>query len=385
MNDHFPVVCFIVCDNGPATHFLQFARDLLDDDHLRIDIYANEFVLSIFQDLQSCDGIRLFHFSLDQQNTEEEQDTLANELLDNCIISGARTIIVDIANKFDRKLQDVFNQRDMRSHSIRFWCYYDNSEAYVPGGYSIQAEEMIQSSQNILFANMNLVQCKSKIFSSPSITINLDGKNVEGIGYYPIERAEVLRRRRAIERETLRTKYGLNSAEYIFLYWGGNNETYYEQAFPTFLSLLSQIDAKSLENVLFIIHQHPAAKKENRDGLFFREWLSKNTHIQAVLSPLTSDEAQIVADAILYYQTSASPQFALLGLPIMQIGHEVYEDVLVKYHLCETATNSVQLIDGLNVMKEKSNLTEQTHQIQLIHDAIGYTSNWLENLRRVIS
>lgn len=377
MYDHSPIVCFIVCDNGPAVHFLQFARDLLDDNHLRIDIYANESVLSIFQDLQSCDGIRLFHFSLDQQNTEEKQDKLANELIDNCVVSGARTIIVDIANEFDRKLQNVFNQRDMRSHPIRFWCYYDNSEAYVPGGYSIQAEEMIKLSQNILFANMNLVQC--------NISINLDGKNVQGIGYYPIGTAEILRRRRVIERETLRTRYGWNSIEYIFIYWGGNNKTYYEQAFPAFLSLLSQIDVKSVENILFIIHQHPAAKKRNQDGLFFREWLSKNAHIQAILSPLTSDEAQILADAILYYQTSAAPQFALLGLPTMQIGHEVYEDVLVKYHLCETATNSDQLIDGLKVMKEKSNLTEQTHQIQLIHDAIGYTSNWLENLRKVIS
>lgn len=379
MSDSFSLVCFIVCDNGPAIHFHQFAQNLFNDNHSRIDIYANESVRSIFDDLQSCDGIRVFHFSLDQENTDEKQVQLANELLDNCEMSGTRTIIVDIANKFDCTLQDVFNQRSMKSAPIRFWCYYDNPEGYVPGGYSIQAEAMIKLSSNILFANMNLVQPTS------NITINFDGKNIQGIGYYPIKTAEILRRRRIIEREILRRQFGWNSMKYIFLYWGGNSKTYHEQAFPAFLSLLSQIDAKLLENILFIIHQHPAARKQNQDGLVFHQWLSINSHIQAILSPFTSDEVQIIADGILYYQTSAAPQFALLDVPIMQIGHEVYEDILVKYHLCEIAMNSAQFIDGLKVMKEKHDQPDQTHQIQLIHHAIGYTSNWLENLRKVIS
>ncbi|CAF4639264.1 unnamed protein product, partial [Rotaria magnacalcarata] len=43
--------------------------------------------------------------------------------------------------------------------------------------------------------------------------------------------------------------------------------------------------------------------------------MQKN-YIQAIISTLkTSDQAQIVADAALYYQTSMAPQFSLIGLP----------------------------------------------------------------------
>jgi len=214
--------------------------------------------------------------------------------------------------------------------------------------------------------------------------INLNDKNIQGVGYYPIETAEKLQKQREIEREILRTKYGWNNIKYIFIYFGGNNKAYYEQAFPIFLSSLSQIDKNLLKNILFLIHQHPVAKKQNHDGLLFQQWLPKNDHIQIALSQLTSDEAQIIADGILYYQTSMAPQFALIGLPIIQIGHEIYEDILVKHNLCKTATNSIELMNGLKVLREKYYLSNEIQQKQLIYNAIGYTSDWPQNLQNVI-
>jgi hypothetical protein len=383
MHDHLPLVCFIVCDSGPATHFAQFAENLLVEGDVRIDIYASGPALVKFQDLHLSEGIRLFRFLLDELSNEEEQN-LAIELLDNCVMEGAQTIIVDIANNFDRKLQEAFNKLAVESHDIRFWCYYDNPEEYVPGGYSIRSGETIKSSQNILFANMNFIKRDSKIISLPNITISLSDKNIQGIGYYPIETAERLQQRREIEREILRSKYGWNQIKYLFVYFGGNNKAYYEQAFPTFLSSLSQLNKELLENSLFLIHQHPAAKIQNSDGRLFQRWLLKNTHIQATLSQLTTDEAQVIADGVLYYQTSMAPQFALIGLPIMQVGHEVYEDILVKHSLCETATNSIELMNGLKVLKEKSHLSNQLQKKQLIYDALGYTPDWPQNLRNVI-
>jgi hypothetical protein len=382
MHDHLPLLCFIVCDSGPATHFLEFAKILIPQGKLRIYIYASGSALSKLKDLPLPDGIRLFPFISDELTIDKEQN-LAVELLNNCIIQGAQTIIVDIANKFNIKLQSAFNELDIALQNIRFWCYYDNPEEYVPGGYSIKSGEMIKLSQNILFANMNLVKNDSNIFSLPDVTINLHGKNIQGIGYYPIETAERLQKRRGIEREILRSKYDWNNIKYLFVYFGGNNKAYYEQAFPIFLSSLSQIDKQLLEDIVFLIHQHPAAKHQNQDGLLFQTWLSKNTHIRAALSQLTSDEAQVIADGVLYYQTSMAPQFALIGLPIMQVGHEVYEDILVKHSLCETATNSHQFTNGLKILKNKSHLSNEKKQ--LIYDAIGYKSDWSQNLYNAIS
>ncbi len=383
MYDHLPLVCFIVCDSGPANHFSEFAKNLLAEGNLRIDIYASELALTKFQDLNLLDGIRLFHFILDGLSHEEEQK-LAIEILDSCLMNGVQTIIADIANKFDVKLQEAFNKHDIASHNIRFWCYYDNPDDYVPGGYSIRSEKMIKLSQNILFANMNLIKSDSKIFSLPNMMIDLDDKNIRGIGYYPIHTADKLQKRREIERERLRIKYGWKNINYILIYFGGNNKTYYEQAFPTFLSSLSQIDQNLLKNILFLIHQHPAAKIQNHDGLLFQQWSLENPQIQIALSQLTSDEAQVVADGVLYYQTSMAPQFALIGLPIIQIGHEIYEDILVKHNLCKTATNSIELLNGLKILKEKSHLFNEIQQKQLIYDAIGYRSNWSQNLRNII-
>ncbi|CAF1072110.1 unnamed protein product [Rotaria sp. Silwood1] len=384
MYDHLPLVCFIVCDNGPAIHFAEFAKKFLAIGKLRIDIYASELVIGKFQDLVLLDGIRIINFMLDGLKNEEKQ-TLAIDLINNCVSENARTIIVDIANKFNLELQLAFNKLKTSLCNIRFWCYYDNPEEYVPGGYSIRSEEMIKLSQNILFANINLIKRNSKIFSLPNIEINLDDKNIQGIGYYPIDIAENLQQRRELERNKLREKYHWNQIKYLFVYFGGNNQVYYEQAFPTFLSFLSCIDMNLCKDILFIIHQHPAAKIENQDDLLFQKWLLTNrSSIQVVLSPLTTDEVQIIADGILYYQTSMASQFVLIDLPIMQVSNKIYEDILVKYNLCEIATNSIEFMNGLKILKEKTQLSKSIQEKQLIYDAIGYKFDWFQNLQNVI-
>ncbi|CAF1529459.1 unnamed protein product [Adineta steineri] len=80
-----------------------------------------------------------------------------------------------------------------------------------------------------------------------------------------------------------------------------------------------------------------------------------------------------------------APQFVLLGLPTMQIGHEIYHDILVKYNLCYTAINSTELRIGLTAMKRKNASIDDIEQHkQLIYNAIGYTSEWSTNLRHII-
>ncbi|CAF3378763.1 unnamed protein product [Rotaria socialis] len=384
MRDHLPLVCFIVCDNGPAAHFIEFTQHLVANGKLRVDIYASESVRAKFKDLSLSDEVTLFHFKLGGLTNKQEQ-SLALEIIKNCFIREAKQIIVDIANEFNIKLHAAFDKLDLMSCNSRFWCYYDNPEQYVPGGYSIRSGEMIKSSRNILFANINLVERESKIFSLPNVQINLKNKNIRGIGYYPIEIAEELHQRRQIERNLLRKKYGWNNIKYLFIYFGGNNQVYYEQAFPIFLSFLSSsIDNQFCKDILFLVHQHPAAKLENRDGLLLQQWLINNRSSQVMLSSLTSDEAQLLADGILYHQTSMAPQFALIGLPVMQVTHQIYEDSLVKHNLCEIATNSIEFSNGLKLLKEKSQSSNFIEHKKLIYDAIGYRFDWVQNLENII-
>lgn len=379
------LVCFVVCDGGPAGHFAAFATNLYAQNLLQISIYATGPALTKLKDAHLPDGIQLVPFTIDELD-RDQQEKVATQLIDNCMKQGARTIIIDIGNKFDALFQSITSKYNLPPDTIRFWCYYDNPEAYVPGGYSIKTEETIKVSNYILFANMNLAQVDSNIYSLPEKKIDVANKTVQGIGYYPVTEVEKLLQQREIEKDTLRVQNGWSDIKHLFVYFGGNNEEYFAQAFPAFLSILSQLDKNSLEDILFLVHQHPAAKKLNRDVLLLQEWLSKNNHIQIVISTLkNSDQAQIIADATLYYQTSMAPQFSLLGLPTMQVGHEVYEDVLVKNKLCYTATNPNELAVGLIEMKKKIESVDELQQRkELIYNAIGYTSEWPNNLYRII-
>ncbi|CAF3721486.1 unnamed protein product [Rotaria sp. Silwood1] len=379
------LVCFIVCDGGPAGHFAAFATNLFNQNELQIIIYATEPALTKLKNSHLPNDIQLLSFTV-EDGDRKQQEQVATQLIDNCLKQGAHSIIIDIGNKFDAIFQLVSSKRNLPTDMIRFWCYYDNPEPYVPGGYSIKTEETIKASQYILFANMNLAKIDSIIYSLPEKSIDLTNKTVQGIGYYPVVEVEKLLQQRELERDTLRVQNNWTNIKHLFVYFGGNNDVYFDQAFPTFLSNLSQIDKNIIQDVLFVLHQHPAAKKQNRDGLLFQEWLSKNNHIQGILSTLkTSDQAQIIADAALYYQTSMAPQFVLLGLPTMQVGHEIYHDILVKFNLCYTATNTIELAVGLTSMKERSYSSNKIQQPkELIYNAIGYTSDWPKNLHRVI-
>ena len=81
---------------------------------------------------------------------------------------------------------------------------------------------------------MNLIKHDSKIFSLPDIQIDLHGKSIEVISYYPINRAEKL-----YQRQILQNKNNLNHIKYVFVYFGGNNQIYYKHALPIFFAFFS--------------------------------------------------------------------------------------------------------------------------------------------------
>jgi hypothetical protein len=371
-------VCLIACHGGPADHFATFVENLSGDVG-SIEIHASGPALKKFQER----GIEVkFPFSIDNISPEDE-DVLAEQIAKIC--SKASVIITDVGHAFDIKVQKALARQV--AHIPRL-AYYDNPESYVPGGYSAVAAEVMLAASGILFANSTLA--KTPIFQEPGKEIDFGSREKVGIGYYPINQAEKIANRRAAEqlsmRQILFAKNGLvDAGQKVLVYFGGNNEEYFSKAFPAFLSLLEEgMKQSDFSNLVIVIQQHPGAKGKNIDGNMVSAWMDKyNKTGQAprmILSDFSSDDAQTIADGALYYQTSMGPQFVLAGIPTIQIGHETFEDILIRNQLSPSVTDVVQfisVIDGLTHQKKET-------PREVIFKGLGIKADWLPTLEKAI-
>lgn len=200
-----PAVCFIVCDEGPSSDFAVFSRSLLGESNIKAIIHATGPALVKFKDSHLPADIMLLPFTIDDFN-REQQERFAKELTNDCLKRDVRVIMTDIGNKFDAVFHNVLSIYELPSDRIHCWCYYDNPEAHVPGGYSAKAKETIEASKYVLFANMNLIKPDAHIYSIPERKIRLVDKTIRGIGYYPVADMETLQEQRDIEEDTLKAQ-----------------------------------------------------------------------------------------------------------------------------------------------------------------------------------
>jgi hypothetical protein len=131
-------ICFIACHGGPADHFATFTENLTNKGY-QVQVYASGPALKKLQDRR----IEAIPFFLENQSAEE--------VAKKC--SGAAVVITDVGNDFGEVLHKSL--AEFASKSARF-AYYDNPEAYVPGGYSSSAAKAMRVAQKVLFANANL-------------------------------------------------------------------------------------------------------------------------------------------------------------------------------------------------------------------------------------
>lgn len=368
-------ICFIACHGGPADHFSTFAEDLMSKGYT-VEIYATGPALKKFQDRKIE---HLTSFALENRSEQE----LARELAEKC--RGANVIITDVGHIFNLPLQNALKEQTPESLRI---AYYDNPEPYVPGGYSTVAAKVMQAAQVVLFANANLA--KETLYEAPSKEVQLASRKKIGLGFYPLQQAEKIAHRRKEEKNQVRaqlfSKYGLEDrGQKILVYSGGNNEEYFSKAFPAFLQFLKAASEEGdLSNYVILLQQHPGAKEKNEDGKSMERWaasLNKEAKApQFFLSSLSSDDVQVCADAMLYYQTSMGPQFVLEGIPTIQVGHEIYHDLLVKQGLCATATNAKEFGDALADLKEAQ---ETKSSKEKILEGLG-VEDWSERLKEVV-
>ncbi len=368
-------ICFVACHGGPADHFATFA-DHLANDGAQVKVYASGPALDKLQNR----GLEVIPFAIEGL-TEGEQKACAIQMAQEC--SKAAVVITDVGHSFDVVLQKTLAEKAPEVLRI---AYYDNPEPYVPGGYSQVAAQVMLAAQKVLFANSHLK--KGDIYEQRESKVELPLARRVGLGYYPVAGAEKVAIRREKEHRSMRAKV-LTSLKLedknqkILVYFGGNNEEYFKEAFPAFLNLLiSGIKQTDLSNTIVVLQQHPGAKSKNLDVQALDEWIKQYGGMggcpKMVISDKNSEDMQVVADGALYYQTSMGPSFALAGIPMVQVGHKIYEDILVKGNLCASATNVTDFIKALQDLNPTP-VSEAKRKIIL--DNLGIREDWFEILK----
>jgi hypothetical protein len=364
-------VCLVACHGGPADHFATFATELTKAGH-SVQIYASGPALKKLQERQ----VRaLIPFSTD--------DPLAAlKIARQC--SAATVVITDVGHVFDLSLHEALSRYPSK---VRRLAYYDNPEPYVPGGYSEVAAKVMRIAQEVLFANATLAT--SPVFEAPGQEISLLPTQKIGLGFSPLDQAKKIADRRARDQAQLRSHFFAqrrlaDQGQKIFVYTGGNNEEYFTRAFPALLQFISAASQQQdLSHLILLLQQHPGAKQGNRDGTQLQEWLSRHKRQASLptvaISDLTSDDAQVLADGILYNQTSMAPLFVLAGIPTFQVGPEPYPDLLVKNHLCITVTSGEHLRAALTSPQARPLTSEEA-----IQRGLGFDPNWAQTLIKTI-
>ncbi len=370
------VVCFIACHGGAANHFATYATDLSSRGYT-VEVYATGPALKKFQEW-SISGLK--EFSLDEENSQEQ---IAEEIAKKC--RGADVVITDVGHSFDLAIQKALARV---APVVKRIAYYDNPEPYVPGGYSEIASEVMQEADKVLFANLHLA--KTPIYKTPHKRVSLPEDRKIGLGYYPLEQAQKLATRRAYEHVKMREKFLVEhnlveEEQKIFVYVGGNNTAYFSKAFPAFLRFMAELSSEQdLSKVIVILQQHPGAKIRNTDGALLEQWIrrygSNERSAKVFISKETTENSLVLADALFYYQTSMGPQFALAGIGSVQVGHECYEDILVKNRLCLVANSAKDLSIAIQAFQENTPKVP----IETVTKMLGIRSSWSENLIKLI-
>lgn len=363
-------MCCVVCHGGPADHFATLLPEL-QKRGVQLHIHATPGVMAKFKDVDLQVDV------LNLNNTSLSEIEVARNLAKEC--SKVSVLLTDLGNSFEISLQQAF--KEYNPHVKRL-VYYDNPESYVPGGYSEMAYATIQIADRALFSNSNLT--RSPLYINKEKESDLPFDKRFGIGYYPMSRVQEIRKKRLEEKKTnsMRLKFFhehqiQGKDKKILVYFGGNNDEYYKFAFPAFQKFLANsIEQSNLSHLVFVIHQHPAAKNSNCDWNYIKAWVQEiGSNPKAptiILSQWDSNQIQTIADCALYYQTSMAAQFALAGIPTMQVGHEIYEDILVKNKAIPSIVNTDTLVETLvkgNWEGSQSDLESLTEYLGIRHDS----------------
>lgn len=318
---------------------------------------------------KKLDERKIEYISFDPSVLRENMDKLSEMVAK--IGENTRRVITDCGHALAEKIHRCLLEAAPHIERV---VYYDNPEPFVPGGYSEETAKAIQLAQVILFANKNLVG--KELLRAPAMPISLEGKELKGIGYYPFERIEKLRAMRiSSSKEELRAhffqQHGIkDKGQKVVIYFGGANEEYYTKAFPAFCAIVTE-SLKELDNILFVIQQHPRAHTEDGDRDVKQ---LPNQEGLIISSERDSTKLLSFADVALYYQTSMAIEFVLANIPTIQIGHEPFNDLAVRSGVVPVVSTEDSFLQKLQVALDAPPLSEE--QLQKIQNMMGLDKNW---------
>ena len=357
------LVYLITCHAGPAAHFAAFAKELTQRGY-QVEILATGPALKSLEPF----ALRDFNPNNLDLNDSASQEKLAIKIAES--LKPEAILMTDVGHPFMAKIQEQVAKRSPHIHRL---AYYDNPEAYVPG-YSQTAAKVMATAEKVLFANANLAT--EELYISPGSPLSLPQEKRLPIGYYPLESASNLQKarkqqQREIRKQFLERHHMQETGQKILVYFGSNSEAYFNQALPAFLRILQEAHLKASQ-YLILLQQHPGAKEQNIDGKMAKG-------MPLIISDLRSEEVQVLSDAALYYQTSMGPQFAIAGIPTIQIGHEIYPDILVRNKIAPSITTT----DAFKSALQELDTQKQTDEKKLFDD-LGVMKNWADQLETAL-
>lgn len=369
----FASICFFALHGGPADHFATYG-EALEKEERAVHYYAAG---PAYKTLKNR-AVEEIVFVVEADGA----DKVADQLIKRCAEPGSM-LITDMGHPFSAKLQAAIKKQKPELTCIG---YYDNPEPFVPGGYSHVVAQVCDHADWVLFANKALTA--TPIYKTPGEAIDLPFSKRRGVGYYPLEKSEKIKRQRLEKKDSSRKALfehlqREDKGEKILVYAGGNNEVYFEKALPAFLSMICETIAQGhdLSDLIIVFQQHPGAKIINRDLKLVDEKLGQiEEKVSWIASPFSTDQAFNFADSIWYYQTSMSPLFALADIPAVQVGHEVYEDLLVRNQLCDVVYNKAHFLKALQRVRKGEHGSFQEE----IHQALGTDPHPMEQLKKAL-
>jgi hypothetical protein len=366
-------VCLITIHPNSAHHFAQFAQEL-DKAQISWQILAAGHAEAILRQKKIAHkkiSIWLNKKELTNLSTEE-QVSIAKLTAKEC--KKAKMIIADISEPFIVYVQHELN----RISSAKRYLYYDNPEPYVPGEYSRCFHALLNTRPDgVIFANYHLAY--DTLFGEHHEPLECSHLDKIGLGFYPLEDAQklkALKKNKELLRNKLFEELGIrDEKQKILLYLGGANSSYFEEAFPFFLTALEESARDPFfENILFLLQQHPRAKEESLD---LYTLFAKALPFQVFQSPFSALEAIACSDLTYYYQTSMIPPIILGGCPLLQVSAIPFEDLGVRLNLVD----SVHEITTLPMMSVRAIAKAHTEvSLKIVEEGVGYQEDWPKNL-----
>lgn len=340
-------ICFLTAHPGPANHFVEYAK-VYEERSVPYQILSGEGTAGKF----TSAGLKVTILT----NQEPALD--------------ASMVI------FDTSQTELAAKIKEKYPNIKRVLYYDNPDAFVPGGYSESIAKAVKVSDAILFANANFLS--NPIYSAVDNPIDLQNVERLATGYFPLQEAEKIAETKQTKAAELRAaffeQHGLeDKGQKIITYLGGANSEYYEKAFPAFCKLIFSLEPEKYRDVIFAIQQHPRAKDTGSPDLKILETFGDNGPA-VVVSKLPTIDAVAISDQVHYYQTSMAAQVAFAKILPVQIGHQVNADVMVASGF-PTVTDAEQLA----VILQKKDGVER-ERLTSLTKMLGINPDWKKRI-----